>query len=150
GASGAYSTSVPYGWSGTVIPDLPGYTFKPVTKDFSNVTTTQKQDFAATAITFTISGKITTGGAGKIGVVVKGLPGDPITSLTGAYTATVPYNWSGMVTPVLAGYAFTPAVITYANVMANQTQNYEMAAATFTIAGKVMLNGVALSVEDGI
>ena len=42
------------------------------------------------------------------GVVMKGLPGAVITDATGKYSATVDYNWSGSITPTLAGYEFTP------------------------------------------
>ena len=43
---------------------------------------------------------------------------------SGDYTFTVSYNWSGMVTPSLAGYTFTPGNTSYTNVTANQTSKY--------------------------
>ena len=71
--------------------------------------------------TCTISGTV-----GSLdGVTMNGLPGNPVTSGGGNYTATVEYNWSGTVTPTKAGYTFSPTNKTYANVTANQTaQNY--------------------------
>ena len=49
------------------------------------------------------------------GVVMAGAPGNPLTN-SGGYLASVPYDWSGTVTPTLAGYTFSPASRTYANV----------------------------------
>lgn len=46
-------------------------------------------------------------------------------SITGAYSVSVPIGWSGTVTPVLAGYSFSPASLTFTNVTAQQnSQNF--------------------------
>jgi hypothetical protein len=45
-----------------------------------------------------------------------GLPGNPVTSGGGFYSAVVPYGWSGTITPTKAGYMFSPASISYTNV----------------------------------
>jgi parallel beta-helix repeat protein len=52
--------------------------------------------------------------------------GTPVTAdISGVYTLTVPYNWSGTVTPSLAGYAFTPVSRTYSNLTSSApAQNY--------------------------
>jgi len=43
----------------------------------------------------------------------------------GAYSLTVPYNWSGTVTPSKTGYTFTPINHPYTNITVGQTnQNY--------------------------
>ena len=56
---------------------------------------------------------------------MSGLPGNPTTNSSGVYSGTVPFNWSGTVTPTLAGYTFNPENRTYANIAADQTaQNY--------------------------
>ena len=39
---------------------------------------------------------------------MNGLTGNPATNASGIYTGTVAYNWSGTVTPTLAGYTFSP------------------------------------------
>jgi parallel beta-helix repeat protein len=45
--------------------------------------------------------------------------------LSGNYAITVPYNWSGTITPSKASYTFSPPSRTYTNVVANQTgQNF--------------------------
>jgi hypothetical protein len=62
---------------------------------------------------------------------LKGLPGDPVTSNGGVYTATVPYGWTGIVTPTLAGYRFTPSTFSYEDVSDDLVdQNF-----TFTRSG---------------
>jgi hypothetical protein len=47
-ADGSYSLSVPYGWSGTVTPSNPCYTFTPPSRTYNNVTTNQtSQNYTA-------------------------------------------------------------------------------------------------------
>ena len=81
----------------------------------------------------TISGTVTVGGSGLGGVILTGLPGSPITAADGSYSATVSHGWSGTVTPVKTGYAFTPSWTTYVGVTANQTQHYSAARLAYTI-----------------
>ena len=62
----------------------------------------------------TISGTVTYKGAGLGGVVITGLPGEPVTDASGHYSSTIPYpTWTGRAIPMLDGYAFTPPHITY-------------------------------------
>jgi hypothetical protein len=68
----------------------------------------------------TISGTITSGGAGVSSVMMNGLPGNPGTDGTGFYSATVDAPWSGTVTPAKTGYTFTPLSRVYTNVTADQ------------------------------
>ncbi|MGD0613111.1 MAG: hypothetical protein ABSB41_16555, partial [Anaerolineales bacterium] len=70
----------------------------------------------------------------------------------GSYSFTVSYNWSGSVTPSLAGYTFSPADLTYTNVQADQTgQDYTATAIanTYTLSGNAGEAGVTLSYTDG-
>ena len=77
---------------------------------------------------YTISGTITSGGSALAGVQMSGLPGAPVTDANGFYTAQVTSGWIGTVTPIKAGYIFTPATRTYVVVTSNQTsQNYTAA-----------------------
>jgi arylsulfatase A-like enzyme len=49
--TGAYSISVPIGWSGIIKPVLAGYSFSPASMAFTNVTTQQNsKDFTATPV----------------------------------------------------------------------------------------------------
>jgi len=54
--------------------------------------------------------------AGLSDVVMNGLPGNPATDAFGNYSATADYGFSGIVTPTLAGYTFSPPSRDYANV----------------------------------
>ena len=100
--------------SGTNIRDLAG---NPISAGFTSgeVYTINK--------TYTI-----TGNAGDAGVLLSYTDGTPktVTSRSdGRYTITVPYNWSGPVTPSKTGVTFTPPNRTYTPITANQTaQNY--------------------------
>jgi hypothetical protein len=126
-SSGYYSASVSYNWSGTVTPSATGYSFSPTSRSYSNVTGNQTgQDYTGTPATYTISGNVRiSGGAGISGVTMSGLPGSPTTDSSGYYSASVSYNWSGMVTPSATGYSFSPTSRSYSNVTGNQTgQDY--------------------------
>jgi hypothetical protein len=139
---GLYSATVPYNWSGTITPTLAGYNFEPVSKSYTNVAADHTgENYVATPATFTMSGT-----TGLDGVVMNGLPGNPVTSGGGLYSATVPYNWSGTVTPTLAGYNFEPVSKSYTNVAADHTgENYVATPATFTISGSTGLDGVTMN-----
>jgi hypothetical protein len=91
-------------------------------------------------ITFTISGSV-----GVPNVVMKGLPGEPVTDVGGYYSATVDWGWSGTARPELEGYTFDPPTQSYSNVTSNQQQNYTASPITYTIAGSVGMEGVRMS-----
>jgi type II secretory pathway component GspD/PulD (secretin) len=138
--NGFYSATVDYGWKGTVTPSMDGYTFEPPNKTYSKVTSDQSQDFTAKVITFIISGK-----TDMEGVVMNGLPGNPITGSDGTYSAIVNYNWSGTVMPSKEGYIFTPPQKPYTSVKRDQlNQNYKGALITFTISGYAGADGVVM------
>ena len=69
-ASGDYSATVSYGFSGTATPSKAGYTFSPATRTYSNVTANQtSQTYTGTRKTFTISGRVTdSGGTARLAV----------------------------------------------------------------------------------
>jgi uncharacterized repeat protein (TIGR01451 family) len=148
-STGNYSFSVSNNWTGTVTPSLPGYTFTPAYRSYSKVRANQKtQNYTAAAITYTISGN-----AGIPGATLRYTDGTAKTATAdnmGAYAFTVSYNWSGTVTPVMAGYAFTPANRTYVHVLASQTsQNYAVSAIIYSISGNAGTPGATLSYTDG-
>ena len=153
--SGYYSTSIDYGWSGTVTPVKAGWTFKPATINYTTLKTERtNQDYSPTVITLTISGSV-----GTDGVTMDGLPGNPVTSGGGLYSATVDYGWSGTVTPMKEGYELTPPSNVYSLISKDQkNQNYTAKEITFTISGSagtgsVVIKGfpgkAVISTEDG-
>jgi hypothetical protein len=123
-ASGNYSINVPSGWTGTVTPSKPGYSFAPVNRSYTNVTANQTaQNYVATFITYNITGNTVVGGVTL--TYTDGVPQFATSDGSGNYVITVPQGWTGVVTPHKIGYSFTPASISYTNVQAHQTsQNY--------------------------
>jgi len=100
------------------------------------------QAFVGVPITHTISGS-----AGKSGVMMKGLPGPPVvTDQNGFYSAIVEYAWKGTVTPILEGYDFTPASKIYSKVTGDMSnEDYTPSEITYTISGKVNMEGVEIN-----
>jgi len=137
---GNYTATVDYGWSGTVMPMKEGYTFEPASKRYDSVMANQaNQDYTVTLQTFTISGS-----AGMSGVVMEGLPGEPVTDANGYYRANVDYGWSGTVTPTKAGFAFKPASRIFRSVTRDQICNYTVGKLCFIISGSVGMSGVTM------
>jgi hypothetical protein len=142
--SGYYSVSVSFGWAGKVIPQKEGFTFNPPAKIYSAVNEDiTNQDYSAEILSYTISGTVGIGG-----VIMQGLPGEPITDYNGRYSATVQYGWSGTVTPRKEGYTFEPAEKLYNRVYFNQdNQNYVASLILLEISGDIDIVGVFM---DGL
>ena len=68
---------------------------------------------------------------------------------TGAYSITLPVNWTGTITPSKTGYRFSPASASFTNVTAAQIIQNFMATPSYTITGKAGVAGVVLSYTDG-
>ena len=79
---------------------------------------------------FLISGTVTCGGDPLEGVVMSGLPSDPVTDASGNYSGAVDPGWSGTVTPTLAGFTFDPVSRDYSSVGASQSDQDYTAAET--------------------
>jgi len=75
------------------------------------------------------------GNAGVAGATLSYTDGTSKTAIadgSGNYSFTVSFNWSGTVTPSLAGYSFTPASRSYTNITLDQTnQDYTAIITTF-------------------
>ncbi len=140
-ASGYYSATVNYGWKGTVTPDKEGYTFNPQNKAYPKVTADMpNEDYVPTEITFIVSGK-----AGMEGVEMNGLPGNPVSGANGVYSATVPFNWQGTVTPIKQGFQFKPSNRGYAPVKTPQlNQDYTAETLQLIISGTLGIDDVVM------
>jgi len=160
-ASGSYSAVVLSGWSGTVTPALAGYIFTPQNISYSNLNSDQaNQNYTAMSGNPVISGSVLTEeGTGVAGVELtfSNSGGGVTTDASGNYTHTVVSGWSGTVTPALSGYSFSPASISYSNVISNQAnQNYTarfsenpvIAGVIWTLSGN-RLQGVRLRFSNG-
>jgi parallel beta-helix repeat protein len=110
-------------------------------------------DSAPATVSIDVTAHTISGNAGIAGATLSYTDGTSKTVTadgTGLYTFQVPTDWSGTVTPSKDGYIFSPASMTYANVLADQaTQNYTAAIVTFIISGNAGHAGVTLSYTDG-
>ncbi|MBN1804327.1 MAG: hypothetical protein JW837_03670 [Sedimentisphaerales bacterium] len=139
--NGYYNAVVDYGFSGTVEPTMDGWSFTPASKIYTKVNSDRlNESYSAEMIKLTISGTTR-----MAGVVMNGLPDNPVTGTDGSYSVTVDYGWSGTVTPMKEGYKFTPENKPYPAVTKDMTnENYTSAKITFTISGSTTVPGVTL------
>jgi uncharacterized delta-60 repeat protein len=140
---GYYNKRVDYGWSGTITPVMVGYTFAPPSITYDNVIENQtNQNYTPIINTYTISGHVGT----LDGVVMSGLPGNPVTSAGGFYSGTVEHGWSGTVTPTKDGpttYTFDPASKNYSNVTSGLTdQDYTPSIGGYTLTMQTAVSGI--------
>jgi hypothetical protein len=68
---------------------------------------------------------------------------------SGNYTFTIPYNWSGTVTPSKVGYVFTPDHRTYENVTVNQTAQDYFYTPLFLISGNAGTADAIITYDGG-
>ncbi len=123
--SGYYEARVEHDFSGVAKPVKEGYIFEPPQLAYTNVIDDQtNQNYSAKTISFFISGRI-----GLIpvvsqalsGVLMRGLPGNPVTTDgNGNYSAEVEYGWSGVVEPSKEGFTFVPPNRLYSKVTRDQ------------------------------
>lgn len=124
--NGSYFAEVPPGWSGTVIPFLANYVFDPVAINLINVQANiENNDFVATFTgKYRVSGTIRDGSGTPVeGVSLLGFPTPVVTNTLGFYEVLVEPGWSGEIRPVLEGYIFDPATITFQGVSSNSENN---------------------------
>ena len=146
-SNGDYLAQLHVGWEGAIRPRLTGYRFTPASlavdyleEDLAPVV------FTATERTSIISGRIELHGQPLAGVVMQGLPGDPLTDSDGYYEATVPYAWSGQVTPVLEGRVLAPENRIYQEVISSKyDEDYLALLQGHTVSGRVTESGSGLA-----
>jgi len=107
---------------------------------------------------YTITGQVTSQGAGLSGVTVTlsgSANGSVITDNNGNYGLPAAPGGSYTVTPFMAGYTFDPSSLTFAGLNANQTANFVAASLSFSISGQVLsvggmpFGGVPINVPSG-
>ncbi|MFT3892414.1 MAG: hypothetical protein QM730_12330 [Anaerolineales bacterium] len=145
-SNGNYSFFVPYNWSGTVTPSKTGFTFSPSSRSYSAMQADKTaQDYIPVV---TISGNTS-----RSGVTLNYTDGTAKTATSdsnGNYSLAVSYNWTGTITPVLAGYTFTPSSRGYTNLITDQpTQNFTATGITSTISGNAGVGGTTIGYTDG-
>jgi predicted outer membrane repeat protein len=144
--SGNYTFTVPYGWSGTVIPSKVGYTFSPPSMNYDSVNADQTgQDYTAMLNTYTISGNA---GVGNATITFTG--GSTTANSNGDYSFTVPYEWTGSVTPSKTGYTFLPDHRDFTNVTVDQAnQDFTATLNTYTISGNAGVADATITYTGG-
>lgn len=156
-ASGNYSfTNLPAGSDYTVTPSRPNYSFSPASQSFSGLAANQTATFTATLVSYTLSGKVTVGGAGLAGVTVSLAGSQTATTTTdaaGNYSFTVTAEGDYMVTPSKRHYDFSPQSSSVFNLGANHVADFDATLERHTISGRVMtaegigLGGVAVALS---
>jgi hypothetical protein len=139
---GFYSHSVPAFWTGTVTPNLMGYSFTPTFASVSLIQSDVTQNFTGEFNTYTISGVVTDDNLNPLAGVTLTLStgGSDITGPNGTYSFDLAHGWSGTLTPSMAGWVFEPRKRTYNGLMSDQTnQNYMgyQGSSRVTISGAV-------------
>jgi len=155
-ANGAYTITLPSGWSGSAAPSLAGYLFTPASRAYTNLTASQTaQNYTATKVAV-LSGTVTVGGAPLPGVTLtfSNGGGTATTDANGAYSKSLTSGWTGTATPTLAGYLFAPVTRSYTSLTADQAAQDYAATAVVTISGAVAngatpLAGATLSFSTG-
>jgi hypothetical protein len=142
-ASGNYSNTVPYNWTGVATPSTAQGGFNPVSKTYTALklkSTAQNYTWAPDPF---IAGRVTQSGIGMPGVSItfSNGGGTVLTDALGNYSNTVPYNWSGVVTPIPSAGGFNPVSKSYTALKLKSTaQNYAWAPDPM-ISGKVTKAG---------
>lgn len=147
GDDGGYLIKVPYGESVTVTPSKTGYTFEPPSTTYSNYTAAlTEEDYAATLISYTVSGYV-----GVVeGVTITYTGGSTTTNSSGYYSFQVPYGWTGSVTPSKAGYTFVPSSYPITEPTHSNLQlNFISTQLTYTISGNAGVAGASLAYTGG-
>jgi hypothetical protein len=147
GPDGRYTFTVNCGWGGTVTPLKVGWEFDPNQRYYEWIAedyTAENYEGTASSTEYTISGQVSDAGGrmGMDGVTIEFFDGvavhNEITTGGGFYSYGVPANWTGTVTPSLAGYSFSPTFATVGPVQDNVTRDFSASANTYTISGTVM------------
>jgi hypothetical protein len=145
-ANGNYSHPVEPGWSGTAEPSKQGYVFDPSRIRHDNVMSDlHGQDYIGTSIFPVIAGMVKTPlSTGLPGVLLEFTGTAPAgttqtyTNTMGTYTQTVPFGWTGTVTPARKGYEFQPSFLPYEDVNTDQlNQDYVTTTMLLFICGRV-------------
>jgi len=144
--NGDYTFTIVGNGSYTVTPSRTGYTFSPVNRSVTvNGANVTVPEFTGT--TYSISGKVTVGGAPLSGVTMS-LSGAVSRTITtdanGDYTFTIVGNGSYTVTPSRTGYNFSP-VNSSVTVNGADVTGQDFTGTTYSISGKVTAAGAPLA-----
>ena len=127
-ANGNYQMTINSGWTGTVTPTMRGRIFAPTSLSLANVTTNlPNQNFSTVqSISGRVRNRVNGQWVGTPGITMTLSNGaTAVTDANGRYTLQAPSGWSGTLTPSGGTWVFTPATLTYTNLLTNPTgQNF--------------------------
>jgi hypothetical protein len=143
-SNGYYKFWVDNGWSGTVYPQKTGFTLIPDKQSYNNVNENIYHDYTADDKTLVLSGQVLLNGVGVQGVVMNGVPGNPVTDSDGHYYVVVAFQWSGTIEPQKTGYSFNPSSISYDKMGMWHDDTFSAMKDNYTVSGQVLFNNVGL------
>ena len=152
--AGKFQVTVPYGTTLTLVPELEGYQFTPPSIEYSQVNRNYPaQRFAAEKKRYAISGMVSSGGMIVSNVSLKVKEGTSVkevkTGQDGRYTVEVTHGASVNITPEKDGFTFYPETMSYVDVTASETTNYDATQLRYTIAGNVGVENVLIRYSGG-
>ncbi len=156
-ATGAYSYTVPVGFTGTAAPVTASYRYVPASFTYNNLQVDQTaQNFQAIPV-ITISGKVTYGTPGLTGATVSFSTGQTLlTDGSGNFSQVVDAPFTGTLTATKATYFITPIPITITAATTDQPGQNFTAVVGRLVSGTVTLNGtttglagVAVAFQNG-
>ena len=120
-SNGNFSSTVYYGWCGSVGFLKTGWTIVPSRIDYTQISSNKNEALIAG---FVIKGTTFFPGGDLIsGVYMNGIPGNVYTDSLGGYRVFLDSGWSATVRPEKTGYIFNPSYRIYSNL--NLTYNFD-------------------------
>jgi len=140
--TGHYIQEIDYLWDGILQPEKPGYTFVPEFKSFDMLTSNYyDMDFIARLASYTISGIIKDTNGQPVSdaqVCFSDLDNCVISNVSGFYSASVPFQWTGTISASKGGYVIPSDNHAYTNVHNNmENQDFSATINTYVISGKI-------------
>ena len=157
-SNGNYSFTVPYKWSGTATASFTNGGFATSNLTYSALTANKTGKNYTWTPPPVISGKVTKSGSStgvtNVTIAFSGSlsSGSTVTGTNGSYSITVPYGWTGMVTPSTTnGGTFSPGTKLYpSRLTANQTLNFSWTKPAASAVPKAAATaGSALAGDEG-
>jgi len=146
GADGTYTIVGLVAGEYTLTASLAEYTFAPATLSVTVGPSASEEDFAATQVTYSISGTATVGGAPLAGVTVDAGGGrTAVTGADGTYTIGGLVAGTYTLTASKAEYAFAPATLSVTVGPGASGQDFAATQVTYSISGTVTVGGAPLA-----
>lgn len=157
--TGRYTVTVPFGWSGVIKPELPGYTFDPPSKTYQDIRENlySNEDYYPTKKTYQITGLVTSpaGPVAEANIRLGGLGGlMTTTNDQGRFSLEVEHGEAGRLSVDKEGYAFSSATLDIPPVVQNRDVSFAGTVRKMTIKGRLLdgnlpVSEVKLTADNG-